>query len=182
MLNADVLDREYSKFCAYAASSVRATDDSRRVHAVPYAAYGRAIAELIDSGLLSPDERNSLVGVGHSGGCGALYAPLLLHTRAPLTFACSMEAFPRGAPCPFKSIILIEGPVCENTPETTAVFRMVQKVVAASNAKMPQSWPSVDAAMAYFAQRLPWSSFDKENLKIMAVRAAFASQRTRPCS
>ncbi|KZW00436.1 hypothetical protein EXIGLDRAFT_696101 [Exidia glandulosa HHB12029] len=133
LLNASVLEKEYAKF-------------------FPYAAYGTAISELITSGLLSPAERNGLVAVGHSGGCGAI-----------------LEAFPRGTPCPFKSIVMMEAPCTENTPETTAVFRMIQKVVAISNGKMPTTWPSVAAAMEYFSHRLPWSSFDEENLRIMAA-------------
>jgi hypothetical protein len=39
---------------------------------VPPQLYADAICSLVDSGLLSLAERNNLVGMGHSGGSGAM--------------------------------------------------------------------------------------------------------------
>ena len=80
-----------------------------------------------------------------------------------------MESIPLGAKSPYKMIIMIEPVYVDADTETAAAFDAVSARVAAANAKIAISWPSVDVAMGYLKKRMPWRSFDSENLSIMTV-------------
>jgi len=132
VLNRDILNKEYARFFSNAE-------------------YGAAIAELMNSGLLSAEEKANLVGLSHSGGAAAL-----------------MEAFPPSSPCPYKFMVMVEPFFIEGSPQNVAVFKIFQDRVWRSNAKVKDSWASTEEAMAYLTRIMPWQTFDSECRQIMA--------------
>ncbi|KAI0319548.1 hypothetical protein OF83DRAFT_772059 [Amylostereum chailletii] len=132
VLNVQILDEYYRDF-------------------FPSAEYGAAIFDFVNSGLLSAEEKGSLVALGHSGGGAGIIDSIPLNTDGP-----------------YKLIIMMEPVYIEEDPETIAVFDRFSSFVAAANAKEATSWPSIKLAMESTRKRMPWRAFDAENLRILA--------------
>ncbi|KAI0311931.1 hypothetical protein OF83DRAFT_1148653 [Amylostereum chailletii] len=135
VLNAETIDKHYHDF-------------------FPSAEYGAAMSDLVHSGLLSAQETDSLVALGHSGGGASI-----------------MDSIPLHANGPYKLIIMMEPVYVPEDPKIAAAFSKVGALVASANAKEATSWPSVDIALEYIKKRMPWRVFDAENLRILAETA-----------
>ncbi|KAJ7642850.1 hypothetical protein B0H17DRAFT_960037, partial [Mycena rosella] len=114
--------------------------------------YATAIHAFLTSNFLSVFERNNLVGVGHSGGGGALIQAV----------ECGLR---NRHKIPLQSIVLVEAPLIG--PEVWPFFQVLYDGVKKSNARRTQRWPSKEAAMKWFATHSPWKSFSPDVLRIV---------------
>ena len=81
-----------------------------------------------------------------------------------------IDVIPPDSIGPFKFIIMIEPNFLKRDKKITKVFDAVHALVKQADAKMPASWPSLEAATTYLFKRMPWRSFDADNRKILEAR------------
>ncbi|KAK7683765.1 hypothetical protein QCA50_013141 [Cerrena zonata] len=112
--------------------------------------YGVSIVTLLDSGLVDLTDPN-LVPIGHCGGAGGvIFAAKILHERGT----------------PFRRIILLEPTLFDLDIEEE--FIVLEKRVRVANQKRPRVWSTVDDAMEYYSERLPWKLWHPEVLQLMS--------------
>ncbi|KAK7059725.1 Alpha/beta-hydrolase [Favolaschia claudopus] len=114
--------------------------------------YAYAIHTFLTSDILSSFERQHLIGIGHSGGAGALIQGLEYGVLA-------------GHVIPLKALIMLESPLVG--PEAWPFFEELYRGVRKSNAQRPTSWVSEADAMAWFKTHFPWKTFEDEVLRII---------------
>ncbi|TFK51500.1 hypothetical protein OE88DRAFT_1735395 [Heliocybe sulcata] len=107
--------------------------------------YGVAIHSFLSSGLLSPVEASTLVGVGHSGGGGALAV-------------CAAIASATGENPPFTSLIFVDSPWMEDR-SVKPVFEQLIKALVSIEMSKPTYWPSTKEAIQYLSERPPYNRF-----------------------
>ncbi|CAL1709623.1 unnamed protein product [Somion occarium] len=116
----------------------------------PLTYYGVGIVTLLDSGLLDPTDPN-LIPIGHCGGSGGvIFAAKMLRDRGT----------------PFRRIVLLEPTLFDLDIEEN--FKALEQRVRIANRKRPRVWPTVEDAMAYHRNRVPWKLWDPEVLELMS--------------
>lgn len=68
---------------------------------------------------------------------------------------------------PFRRIILLEPTLFDLDIEEE--FIVLEKRVRVANQKRPRVWSTVDDAMEYYSERLPWKLWHPEVLQLMSV-------------
>ncbi|KZT30213.1 hypothetical protein NEOLEDRAFT_318219 [Neolentinus lepideus HHB14362 ss-1] len=115
--------------------------------------YGGGLHTFLSSGFLSPVEASSLVGVGHSGGGGALAV-------------CAALASAAGQSPPFKSLIFVDSPLMNDRSAKPAYEELVKALVSIAMSK-PTYWPSTTEAMEYLSARSPYNNFHPDVMHVL---------------
>ncbi|KAF8201338.1 Alpha/beta hydrolase family-domain-containing protein [Mycena galopus ATCC 62051] len=106
-----------------------------------------AIQAFLDSDMLSPIEKQNLVGIGHSAGTGVL------------VIGAQKDSMP------FRALILVDPPYLgvEGFQYLQELYRLVKH----SNSRRPTSWASLEDAMQWIRTHHPWNTFDAAVLDIV---------------
>ncbi|KAF7354671.1 Alpha/beta-hydrolase [Mycena sanguinolenta] len=119
----------------------------------PSLQYASAIHTFLTSCILSPSERECLMGIGHSGGGGSLIQALEYSLRS-------------GHKIPLRTLVLLESPLIG--PEAWPFFNdELYPNVVKSNSRRTSRWASKLAAMAWFRSHFPWKTFHPDVLRII---------------
>ncbi|TFY78805.1 hypothetical protein EWM64_g5210 [Hericium alpestre] len=110
--------------------------------------YITALGAFLTSNVLTDQERNNLIGLGHSAGTG----PLILQIAKDLQWN------------PYRSLILVEPPLFE--PETKPTFDGLIRKIHVLNMRRPRSFKSPELAMQFVTSHGPWKYFHPEVLRI----------------
>ncbi|EPQ53215.1 alpha/beta-hydrolase [Gloeophyllum trabeum ATCC 11539] len=116
--------------------------------------YGAAISTFLSSGLLSSAEVSNLVGVGHSGGGGAL------------AVAAAIACICGGVQPLFKGLICVDSPWMQDRSAKPAFEELVQVLVSMELSK-PREWPDKKAAVEYLSARPPYSNFHPDVMHVL---------------
>ncbi|THU98495.1 hypothetical protein K435DRAFT_28968 [Dendrothele bispora CBS 962.96] len=115
--------------------------------------YAQAIRTFLEKDFLSTLERQNLIGLGHSGGCGSLMQAL------------ELAGYTSKDKSPFSSFIFVELPLVSY--EAQKFFMMLWKAIDGSNSRRPTNWDSKQTAMRWFKTHFPWKTFHPDVLRIV---------------
>ncbi|KAJ6466247.1 Alpha/beta hydrolase fold-1 [Mycena sanguinolenta] len=108
-----------------------------------------AVRTFLESDILSPIEKENLIGIGHSAGTGSLIEALALDKTD----------------MPFRALILVE-PAYLGT-EGIEYLKELYRLVKQSNSRRPTSWASHEDAKRWIRTHTPWKTFDAAVLDII---------------
>ncbi|KAJ7216463.1 hypothetical protein GGX14DRAFT_391286 [Mycena pura] len=132
--------------------------------------YATAVKTFLVSELLSPVEKSNIVGIGFSGGGGALcvvhFNTIVLHTKRARVLCHELLNKEGKSAVAIRMLILLESP--HVGPEAFSHFKVLYPFLRKANMRRPKHWKSIEDAMSWFSRHPPWNSFHPAILQIIS--------------